>query len=312
MATFPNQPDPYEDITKPTADFFTKLFPARGLVKIGTETKSGFWTVKTTSQRTVVKDEQSYDTTLEPKYEDKESGITAELKLQTQSVFQLTLSKSNLGVNGLKLSGGVLQNLHKQTKATQFAVNVGGEYAYDRLYFKVNGGYPFEERPIPITGSIVLKALENLYIGAKYDVKYSPAALGGITKEVELKGAATFGQTNGFITGTLDRKFGVRVHHKLSDELALGVMVQGQVPQDEGATKIEVDIAAQKKLCASAHVQGKLNLVPTDSNTGVRFGLGMVIALPNTNATANLGADFNVAKLADLSAHSLGFELKLK
>jgi len=108
----------YEDLTRPISDYFTKPFPSTSLVKIGTETKSENWTIKSTSERKFVKDKKvGYvavnDTTIEPKVDLKDYGVNVEAKYQTSHVKSLTVAKNDVGIQGLKLKLGVLENLAK-------------------------------------------------------------------------------------------------------------------------------------------------------------------------------------------------------
>ncbi|MCL4419651.1 hypothetical protein M1146_06175 [Patescibacteria group bacterium] len=53
----------------------------------------------------------------------------------------VTLSKSEL-VKGLKVSAGGVQDLSRDKKAVQRTVNLGAEFAHEKVFFKVNAGIP--------------------------------------------------------------------------------------------------------------------------------------------------------------------------
>jgi hypothetical protein len=306
----------YDDTTRATADFFSKNFPSNRLVKIGTETKSDNLTLKTTSQRSFVTDRKTkevnevYDTTIEPKYEFKDQGVTLELKLQTQNVQQVTLSKSDL-VKGLKVSAGALQNLSK-TKDVQQTANVGAEYKHEKVFFKVNAGIPIEsKRAVPITGNLVIQPVDNIFVGTKFDLQYTSGEKGQLEKTVEFKLAGTSGATRGHLTATLDRKVGLFVNHTLENDV-IGLQVAAQLPSDS----LAIDLAASHKYCKSTLINGKLNITPalgTASHHGLRFGLGTTYTLRD-GCTATLAGDLNVGQYIGQSGNpsSLGFELKLK
>jgi len=131
-------------------------------------------TVKTTSSRTVVekKNEQSvvevsevYDITLEEKVEFKEHAAALELKYQTKNLFEVTLSKSDVGVKGLKLKAGGVNDINPKDKQFQQTINVGAEFALDNLFFKGTAGVPLNNRPFTFTGNVVVKPLDNFFLG---------------------------------------------------------------------------------------------------------------------------------------------------
>jgi len=302
----------YEDLTRPTADFFVKPFPANGLVKIGTETKAEYLTLKTTAQRSIKGKDEVFDTTIEPKFECKEYGIL-ELKMQTSNVHQVTLSRKDVGLSGLKLSLGAS---HEKKETT---VSLGAEFQHDQFFFKVKGGVPVEtgDRAYPITGNVVFQPIENLFVGAKYDLKLSTAKK--LNSEVEIKVAGSRGASRGYVTGTLDSKFGLFLTHNLNSSDTVGLKVSAELPKTEkDATKVIVDFAGQHKICKETVVQSKLNFTPAqglDGKTGLRFGLGFSQTLPGTSTVATLAADINLGEFMGNSggpSHSLGFELKLK
>jgi len=310
----------YEDLTRPTADFFVKPFPANSLVKIGTETKADFLTLKTTAQRSFRGTDELYDTTIEPKFEFKEYG-TVELKMQTQKVLQVTLSKKDLGVSGLKLSVGATQDVSKDKKQQQQTINVGAEFQHEKVFFKATGGLPLEvgTRPYPISGNLIFQPIDNVFVGAKYDLKLSTGEKGAkVQPEVEFKVAGSRGATRGYVTGTLDSKLGLFVNHNLNSKDTLGLRVAAELPKEDGKVKLAVDLAGQHRVCKETVVQAKLNFTPASdekgSKTGIRFGLGFSQTLPGTSAVATLAADINVGDFMGSggAAHSLGFELKLK
>jgi len=281
-------------------------------------------TLKTTSQRSFVKDDTTqkfvelYDTTIEPKYELKEYGTTLEGKMQTQNVLQLTVSKKDL-VKGLKLSVGATKDLSKDKKPQQ-TINVGAEFQHEKLFFKANGGVPIEDRPFPITGNLVFQPVDNIFLGVKYDFKYSTGEKGKFAMDlVEFKVAGSSGASKGYLTGTLDKKIGVFVNHSLNSDDTVGLKVAVELPKEDGkATKLGVDVAAAHRACKSTTVQGKLNITPTmgdeKKQTGIRFGLGFSHTLKGTATVATLAADVNVGHFLGYGGvpHSLGFELKLK
>jgi len=290
----------YDDLTKPTLEFFSKGFPSNKLVKIGTETKTDFLTLKTTSQRTFVrsdgKEKEVYDTIIEPKIELKDYDTTVELKLQTQNVYQGTVSKKDL-VKGLKLSIGASHDLSKEK--TQNTINLGAEFQHDKFFFKVKGGIPLEEQPFLINGNLVFQPFDKVFLGAKYDLKYS-------TKEkkttepslVELKAAVSSGNTKGYLTGTLDKKLGLFVVSNLNSDDILGLKVSTELPSEGKSTKLAIDLAYQHQACKSTTVQSKLNLVPpigdTPKQMGLRFGLGCSHTLTGTASIATAGVDVDV------------------
>jgi len=141
----------------------------------------------------------------------------------------------------------------------------------------------------------------------------SPTVLGrkvNLQKNIEFKVASSVGSTKFHATGTLDKKLGLNVNHKLSDNQSVGLQVRAEYP----INNVAVDVAVHHKVCKSSQVQGKLSFVPSvgESKTGLRLGLGFNYALPNTSAVATVGADFNLMNATDYKAHTLGFELKLK
>jgi hypothetical protein len=308
----------YEDLTRPTADFFVKPFPASRLVKIGTETRADYLTLKTTAQRSFRDDKELYDLTIEPKLECKEYG-TLELKMQTQNVLQATLSRRDIGLSGLKLSLGATQDMSKD-KRQQNTLNVGAEFQHEKVFFKATGGFPLEvgARPYPISGNLVVQPVDNVFAGAKFDLKLSTGEKGKFEKEVEFKLAGSRGATRAYVTGTLDSKLGLFVNHNLNSNDTLGLRVSAALPTEEGqATKIAVDLAGQHRICKEFVTQAKLNLTPASdakSKTGIRFGLGGSWTLPGTSAVGTLAMDINVGEFMgnEGAPHSLGFELKLK
>jgi len=307
----------YEDLTRPVSDYFTKPFPAGGLVKIGTETKAECTTVKTTSERKFVKGAQAYDTTIEPKFEFKDYKLTVEGKLQTSNVLSLTATRADL-VKGLKVKVGGERKANAQT------VNLGFEYSADKVFLKLNGGLPIESRAVPITGNVVVQPLDKVFLGAKFDFGYNPKD-SSLSKNVEFKVSGSSGAINGFVTANLDKKIGILTNYKLSDDdsagLRVGVELPKTVPVEGKPTssplKLDFDLAGQHRVCKSSVLAGKLNIVPGqgETSTGIRFGLGYVHTFPGTNSVATLGADVSVSGLLGKTGHpdhSLGFELKLK
>jgi len=307
----------YEDLTRPVSDYFTKPFPAGGLVKIGTETKADCTTVKTTSERKFVKGAQAYDTTIEPKFEFKEYKLTIEGKLQTSNVLSLTATKSDL-VKGLKVKVG------GERKATAQTVTAGIEYSAEKVFLKINAGLPIEARPIPVTGNIVFQPVEKVFVGSKFDFGYNQKD-SSLTKNVEFKLSTTSGNVSGLVTANLDKRIGVLANYKLSDVDSAGLRVGIDLPKTataEGKStssplKLDFDLAGQHRVCGSSILAGKLNIVPGqgEATTGIRFGLGYIHTFPGTNSTATLGADANISGLLGKTGHpdhSLGFELKLK
>jgi len=312
----------YDDITRPTSDFFSKPFPSTKLVKVGTETKADSLTLKTASQRAFIKNrttgltEEIYDTTVEPKYELKDLGVVVEGKFQIQNVLSATVSHSNL-VQGLKLSFGGTQDTD-DLKVLQKTVNVGGEFSHEKFFFKGNLGYPLEEkRPISLSGNLVVQPVDKVFLGAKFDFKRTSGDEPTLQKEVEFKLAGSSGATKGHVTGSLDKKVGLFVNHQVNSDLVVGFSGKFELPQkDEDPTKVVIDVAAQQKVCKHTSVQGKLNVTPPAAKAlGVRLGLAFSHNLPNTGVTATLGADCNVSSFLGIDGHlphSLGFELKLK
>jgi hypothetical protein len=278
-------------------------------------------TLKTTSTRKFETDRktkevsESYETIIEPKYEFKDIGVALEGKFSTQNVQQVTVSKTDV-VKGLKLSLGMTQDLSRD-RAFQQTVNAGVEYRHPQFFLKSNVGVPFESRPIPVTGNIVFQPLDNIYLGAKYDFKYSTGEKGRLDREVEFKVAGASGATKGYITTTLDKKLGFFAVHQLDNE-QVGVRVTAELPREDAVnTKVGVDLVAAYRYNLSTSLNGKLGITPAlgdeKRKTGIRLGLGTTYALKD-NCTATLAADLNVGQFLGNGGnpHSLGFELKLK
>jgi len=308
--------------TKATTDFFSKNFPANGLVKIGTETKSNNLTIKTTSTRSFVADKKTkevsevYDTTIEDKYEFKDYSAALELKFQTSNVLQATLSKSDI-VKGLKLSIGGLQDLSKE-KTVQQTIQVGTEFKHGQIFFKTTAGIPLESgRAIPINGNVVVSPIEHIFLGSKFDLQYNTGDKGKIEKQVEFKASGVSGATRGHVTATLDKKLALFVNHVL-DKDVIGAKIAAELPKEgTDSTKLSVDLAASHKYDSSTLLNAKLNFTPAigdeKGKTGIRFGLGTTYTL-RENCTATTAVDLNIGSyLGNGGApHSLGFELKLK
>lgn len=236
------------------------------------------------------------------------------MKLQTSNAYQVTLSKSDV-VKGLKVSAGGVQDLSRDKKVVQRTLNLGAEFAHEKFFFKFKAGLPVcvsvgEERPFPVTGNFVIQPVDNVFVGTKFDFKYSTGEKGQLVKEMEFKLATTVGSTKVHATGTLDRKLGLFVNHKLSGNQSAGLQVKAEYPLNN----VSVDVAVQHRICSSSQVQGKVNFVPSvgEAKTGLRFGLGVTYTLPNTSAVATFGADFDLMNATDYKAHTIGFELKLK
>jgi len=244
---------------------------------------------------------------------------TLELKLQTQDVLQGTLSHKDQIVKGLKLSVGTTRDRAKDKKLQQI-ITLGAEFQHEKVFFKANGGIPFEERPFPISGNVVFQPVDNVFLGVKYDLKYRTGDKGGLSKDlVEFKAAGSSGSTKGYITGSLDKKIGVFVNHILNSDDIVGVKVAAELPKEEGKPfRLAIDVAGQHRACKSTTVQAKLNVTPPlndeKKRLGIRFGLGASHTLKGTSSVATLSADINVGGFLgnDGVPHSLGFELKLK
>jgi hypothetical protein len=302
-------------------------------VKIGTETKSGPWTLKTTGQRsffkvnkTDVDESEVYDLTIEPTYTCADSGITVEAKVQTQNVNSVLASKNDLGLKGLKVSAGYNQTipLGKAAADIEQTINLGANFQHENLLrFKVNVGVPVEassSRAFPIDGHLVVSPVDNVHVGVKYNLNYTTGEESKLEKKIEFKIAGVSGATRGHVTGSLDRRVGAFGTHKLNDDDQVGLAIRAEFPEDKTKfSKLSIDVAGSHKVCKDSTLGAKFNFEPTMGNekakTGIRLGLGFVYNLPNTNASATLAADVNIASLLGTEGqkpHSLGFELKLK
>jgi len=330
----------YDDLNKPVTDFFSKPFPAKGLVKVGTETKSpatvvDTLTLKTTSQRSFGKSgEEIHDITVEPKVLLTDLGVTLEGKFQTQNYHSFTASKTGVA-KGLKLTTALIRDLHAKTKAQQTTLQLATEFTHDKFFFKVAAGVPLlegksegesEVRPFPIDGSFFVQPVEKVFVGAKYKLQYATGDNGSFSaQEVEFKVTGSKGNSQGFVTGTLDRKASLGLTHKLNDNDSVGVLLKSEFPvapaesaeKDQVFPSLSVDVAAQRKVSACSTFQGKLTFSPPLGNPkklpGIRLGFGTTKEL-FTGVSATLGADVNVGGFLGNGGdnHSFGFELKFK
>jgi len=293
-------------------------------------------TVKSTSSRKFEQDKKDksrtneiYDLEFEAKKIVKEYNGIFELKVSNRGTRSLTATKTDL-VNGLKLSVNVTHTPEDQT------ANFIAEYSNDKVFFKTQGGIPFEKdtkRALPVDAVFVLQPVDKLYLGTKIGLDINKSKSDDLKssapprQEVEFKGAYASGATSGSLTASLSKKFGLTVKQELADDQVVGVQIKTELPakkesQDaEGSNpKISVDVAFQRRLCSSTLGQGKLKVVPglgaKAEKTGIRLGLGLTHNFPNTAVSATLAADFNVSGFFDdnngRDPHSLGFELKLK
>jgi hypothetical protein len=205
-------------------------------------------------------------------------------------------------------------------------------------FLKANGGVPIEDRPFPITGNLVFQPVDNIFLGVKYDFKYSTGEKGKFAMDlVEFKVAGSSGASKGYLTGTLDKKIGLFVNHSLNDNDTIGVRVNAEFPSEKPETKttptttttsipdrrvpsskISIDLAGQRKLNKFSSVATKLSIQPSlgdeKKQTGIRLGFGFQQNF-NSNVVGTLSTDLNIASLignAGGSAHSLCFELKFK
>lgn len=80
-----------------------------------------------------------------------------------------------------------------------------------QFFFKATGGVPLEEgRAFPLKGTLVVKPLDNVYVGSKFNFAFTRGENAKVEKEVEFKIAGSSGKTNGFVTG-YDKMRGVCV-----------------------------------------------------------------------------------------------------
>jgi len=231
------------------------------------------------------------------------------------------LTKKDFGVKGFNLKVGVLNDLAKDKKWQQY-INLGGEYKQERLFVKAIGGVPTNNRPFTVVGNVVIKPVDNVFLGSKFNLKYEAGEKGPkLEKEVEFKVSSSVGDLKGFITGTLDKKFSFLVQQRLNADDTLGLQVKAEFVEKkefekkEVQTIVAVDVAAQHRVCNSANAHGKLTLIPAlseSSKTGIKLGLGLAYSLPNTGAVATIGGDIDLMNISSCSSHTLGFELKLK
>jgi len=296
--------------------------------------------LKTATTRTLVPDETAkidkeiFETTVEPKYEFIDYGATVEMKLQTSNVLSVTASKSDLFIKGFKLSVNGIQEF-PTIDIVQQTINLGAEYRHEKFLFKATGGYPLENRPLPIRGTFVVQPVDKVFVGSKFNFDYNPTD-GKLDKFMELKVAGSSGSTRGHLTGTLDKKVGVFVNHSLNDSDTVGLCVRAEFPSEKPVTeailtttskksepkaqpmKLSFDLAGQHKINKFTALSGKLSVQQSlgeeKKPTGIRFGFGFQQSL-NSKAVGTLAADINIASLLGNtggSGHSLGFELKLK
>jgi hypothetical protein len=243
-----------------------------------------------------------------------------ELKLQTQNFLQVTLSKKDLGVSGLKLSVGGTQDLSKVKM--QRTINVGAEFQHDNIFFKVVGGLPLEggDLSLPLYGNFVIQPVDNFFFGAKYDLKVGTGGKGTTGNNVEFKVAGSRGDTRGFVTGTLDNRLALFLNHSFNLNDCLGVRITADPPTEEKKTTIlALDIAGHHRVSRETVVHSKLNITPDThekgGKPGIRFGIGFSQTLPGTFCVATFASDINVGEFMGGSGgepHSLGFELKLR
>jgi uncharacterized membrane protein len=325
----------YDDLSKPVTDFFVKLFPANESVKISTETKSndGVLLKSTTTRKVDDKGVASHDCIIEPKFEFFQ-GYALDGKFQTNNnTGSLTVSNKDSFLKGLKVSLEGTQTIPggsvKQT------VTPGLVFENPTVYFKSNFALPIEEdstRPSQVTGNVVIKPVDNVFLGLKVTATLPKSApksdtntepkKEGTKLDFEGKLAGKVGETSGHVLGLYQaagkRELGVFVNHPLKDATTVGANFtygwvqaaeekkpetkegegkQPEVKKSAGVFKLQV--AAQHKLSKQSTTGGSLTFIPNLSESKdplkIRAGFGFSHFL-NENVNATLGADVNISK----------------
>jgi len=326
----------YDDLSKSNTDFFSKLFPASLMVKVGTETVAtddgNKFIIKTTTSRLVIEEDKKtkevLDCTVEPKYETK-GGYILEGKFQTNNELSATVSKTHPFADGqIKIGFTGTQRIQEDT--VEQTITGSGEFSHQKIATKIQAAFPLESRAYKANGDAVVQILDNLYFGIKTEIEYLKSLR---VKKGECKLAGTYGTTSGHLTGNFDRVLGLLATHNLNSENTIGFNVTVALPQEgkevkenekakPSSTKIGVTIAGQHKLSKDSAVQSKISLntelqskEAPKKPLGIRLGFGFSQNL-NSHASCTLGADVNVGSFLFGSAgglgHSLGFEIKLK